>query len=78
MSAESILLHDAIKANLNGLENLRAARNRAEVAAQKLLAEAATYTAEIAAREDLDRSMQALQAVYPANQTIRFVIPGVR
>lgn len=72
---DSIRLCDAIKANKNGIDRLIAEQSVCYQEAQKWKEKAYTFQREISARFDMLRAMESLQAVYPADETIKFVVP---
>lgn len=74
---DSIRLTEAMTANENGLASLRSQRQRLEVQYDRLRNEILDLDREINARDQLQTAMKGLQAVYPDNETIRFVVPGV-
>jgi hypothetical protein len=72
----SLKLTDAIEANANGLKHLIAERDRTHATIDELTQKKYKMNDEIAARQNLQISMRALQACFPEDETIKFVIPN--
>lgn len=76
MSASSLKLTDAIEGNANGLKSMIAYRDRVAAQIDELTQKKYKLNDEIAARQNLQTAMVNLQAVFPADETIKFVVPS--
>lgn len=75
--SDSIKLSDAIKANRHGIDRLIAMQSEYRRKQHEWAAKADDVGREISAHMDMQRAMEAVQAVYPSDETIKFVVPRV-